>query len=188
MTVDFKAYHDYLRGRSKRGFLYRRYWLYPRLNRMLNGKVLDIGCGIGDFLKFRRGTVGVDVNPATVVWCREQGLDARVMKPDRLPFDESEFDGAMLDNVLEHIRDPRPLLGEIRRVVTRGGRLIVGVPGQRGYASDADHKVFYDRHRLEAAVGAAGFTLRKLIPMPFRSAWLDSHARQYCLYGVFERT
>jgi SAM-dependent methyltransferase len=148
--------------------------------------VLDVGCGIGDFLRFRDGTVGVDVNPATVEWCREQGLDVRLMEPDRLPFRDAEFGGAMMDNVLEHIADPKSLLGELRRVVAPRARLIVGVPGRRGYASDADHKVFYDADKLETVVGAHGFTLHRLLSMPFRSSWLDEHMRQYCLYGVFE--
>jgi SAM-dependent methyltransferase len=187
-VADFNDYLSYLKGRSFRGLLYRRFWLYPRLNARFTGRVLDVGCGIGDFLRFRRGTVGVDINPGAVAYCREQGLDARKMETDCLPFADKEFDGAMLDNVLEHIAEPRPVLHEIARVLRPGGTLIVGVPGRRGFASDPDHKVFYDARRLKEVVDRAGFSLHKLIPMPFRSSWLDAHARQYCLYGVFKRS
>ncbi len=146
----------------------------------LNGRVLDIGCCIGDFVAFRPETVGVDINPETVAWCGENGLDV-------LPFEDGEFDGVILDNVIEHLLFPGPLLGEIARVMAPGASLIVGVPRRCGYASDPDHKVFYGEASLSAVVNAAGFAQNRLIHAPIRSEWLDRHIRQYCLNGVFHR-
>lgn len=180
-------YFEYLKGRSRLGWFYRRYWLYPRLCQFLDGKTLDVGCGIGDFLSHRIETVGVDINPATVEWCRRRGLDAHQMSPNVLPFQDASFDSAILDNVLEHLADPAELLSEIGRVLRPRGSLVVGVPGRRGYAIDLDHKVFYDEATLVSTLAAAGFGLRSLFNMPLRSAWLDVRMRQYCLYGVFER-
>ncbi len=65
---NFEAYLAYLKNCSKLGLLYRRHWLYPRLCCYLRGRVLDVGCGIGDFVAFRPETVGVDINPVTVAW------------------------------------------------------------------------------------------------------------------------
>jgi SAM-dependent methyltransferase len=182
-----EKYFEYLKGRSRLGWLYRRYWLYPRLCRYLDGKTLDVGCGIGDFLKYRNGAVGVDINPATIEWCRRGGLDVHLMSPDVLPFRDAIFDSAILDNVLEHLTDPGELLKETRRVLRPNSFLVVGVPGQRGYVTDPDHKVFYDDVALVSTLAAAGFGLRRLLHTPLRSAWLDARLRQYCLYGVFER-
>lgn len=183
-TVD---YFDYLRQRSRLAWLYRKYWLYPRLCRHLSGSVLDVGCGIGDLLAFRANTTGTDINPRAVAWCRDNGYPAELMMPDVLPFQNSVFDGVVIDNVLEHIADPAPLLGEVRRVLRPGGRALIGVPGRRGYACDPDHKVHYDEANLVAVMAAAGFAKLRLLPMPFRSNWLDVRMRQYCLYGVFQR-
>ena len=182
-----EEYLDYLKGRSRLGLLYRRYWLYPRLCRYLDGKALDIGCGIGDFLSHRPDTVGVDINPVAVEWCRRKGLDAYQMLPNVMPFQDVSFDSAILDNVLEHLTEPAELLNEIGRVLRPRSSLLVGVPGQRGYATDSDHKVFYDEATLVSTLAAAGFGMRNLLYMPLRSAWLDVRMRQYCLYGVFER-
>ena len=180
-------YFNYLRGRGRLGLLYRRFFLYPRLARLLSGRVLDVGCGIGDFLRFRRGTVGVDVNPHAVEWCRQHGMDCQPMESDHLPFVDDSFDGVVLDNVLEHLVRPLPLLAEIHRVLKPGGRLLIGVPGPRGYACDADHKVFYAEADLERALAAADFSMKYIFYTPWKSKWLASRLPQYCLYGVFER-
>lgn len=180
-------YFQYLTQRSSLGLRYRRHWLYPRLSRHVVGNTLDVGCGIGDFLRYRPGTVGVDINPSTVKWCQQQGLDARLMLPDQLPFDDAAFDTVVLDNVLEHLSTPGALLGEIRRVLRPSGVAVVGVPGRRGFASDPDHKMFYDEAKLAVVMESEGFKLQTLFHTPFRFAWLNDRMRQYCMYGVFER-
>lgn len=180
-------YYEYLRRRRKLGLWYRRYMLYPRLLQYVKGRVLDVGCGIGDFLAYRPGTVGVDINPSTVAWCRQRGLDARLMSSEVLPFQDDSFDSVVLDNVLEHIFHPAPLLAEIFRVLCSGGILVVGVPGRQGYDSDPDHKVFYSEELLISIMALARFKVQRIFHMPLRSRWLDCHLRQYCVYGVFER-
>src|SRR5437899_2599813 len=102
MTSD-DHYFEYLQTRSALALSYRRWWLYPRLARRLEGLTLDIGCGIGDMLAFRPNTVGVDVNIRLVEHCRSLGFDACLMQPDVLPFEDGHFDSVLLDNVLEHI-------------------------------------------------------------------------------------
>lgn len=182
----FEQYHRYLKGRSLAGYAYRRYLLYPRLASRLKGRVLDIGCGIGDMLGFRPGTVGVDINPLNVAACAAAGYEAVCMEPDCLPFGNASFDGAILDNVLEHIAEPRPLLADARRVLVPGGTLICGVPGRKGYASDPDHKVFYDEAGLVRLLEGAGFATREIFYTPIHWRRLDMAMRQYCLYGVFK--
>ena len=76
-----KDYFEYLRRRSLLGFLYRKLWLYPRLAREVSGRVLDVGCGVGDFMIYRPGTAGVDVSLHAVEWCCQRGLSAKLMEP-----------------------------------------------------------------------------------------------------------
>lgn len=181
-------YFEYLHKRSWIGAIYRKVWLYPKLNIYLQGSVLDVGCGIGDFLSYRANTVGVDINPKTVEWCRQRGLDARIMAKDELPFADKMFDGAILDNVIEHIETPGPILYEVHRVLRKQAKLIVGVPGMCGFARDPDHKVFYSQRKLIKEVSKCGFNLLKIFAMPLNLRWLESRLSQYCIYGVFQRT
>lgn len=46
----------------------------------------------------------------------------------KLPFRESEFNGALALEVLEHIKETDQVLSELSRVIKTGGRLVVGVP------------------------------------------------------------
>ena len=181
----FELYFSYLRKRSFIGFFYRKFWLYPILRSQLLGQVLDVGCGIGDFLASRPASVGVDINPLAVEWCKKRGLNAELMKVNSLPFEDGNFDCIVLDNVLEHLSEPHELLLEINRVLVSGGRLLVGVPGKSGYACDPDHKVFYDEMGLECLMLSLGFDFKKIFYMPLKNKWLAEHIPQYCIYGIF---
>ena len=186
---DPEKYFKYLVRRSRLGAFYRKYWLYPKLAQRLRGKALDIGCGIGDMLTHRENTVGVDVNRHTVAFCNARGAKAVLMQSDKLPFASGEFDSVLMDNVLEHISDPKRLLGEVHRVLRPDGRLLVGVPGARGWASDPDHKVFYQEATLYACMEEVEFKHVESFYTPlWRSTWLNRHIRQYCLYSLFVRT
>jgi SAM-dependent methyltransferase len=180
-------YFDSLIRRKRAGLWYRNIWLYPRICRHLSGRVLDVGCGIGDMLSYRAQTVGVEINPRAVAYCRSRGLTAQQMEPDLLPFPDAEFDGAVLDNVLEHLERPEPLLSEVHRVLKSGTSFVVGVPGQRGFASDPDHKRHYSETALIHCVRNAGFELSRAFHQPFRSRLLDRHFRYYAIYGVVRR-
>lgn len=186
MTHD-DEYFSYLKRRKRSGLWYRNFWLYPRICRHLNGTVLDVGCGIGDFVRHRAQTIGTDVNSKAVAYCLSQGLQVNVMQPDQLSFDDLTFDGAILDNVLEHLSRPEPLLTEIRRVLKVHGQFVVGVPGRRGFASDSDHKRHYPEGTLISTIRSAGFEFLRTFHQPFHSSLLDRHFRYYAIYGVFRR-
>ena len=186
MTTDHQDYFEYLKQRSTVGYLYRRFWLYPQLRMQLRGKALDIGCGIGDMLSSRKNTVGVDINAETVAYCKQQGFEAHQMEIDVLPFEDGSFDSAILDNVLEHVPEPTKLLAEARRILRPDGVLVIGVPGEKGYQADADHKNFYDETHLKERLIQAGFRCTRMLRMPLPIPPLTRKLNSYCIYGVFE--
>lgn len=181
-------YFEYLKRRSRLGAFYRKYWLYPQLSKRLAGRTLDLGCGIGDMLSYRRNTVGVDINPLTVEFCKARGNEAYLMVSNTLPFRAMEFNSVLMDNVLEHLAEPVPLLAEVRRVLSVKGRLLIGVPGIKGWQSDPDHKIQYAEDDLLALVEPLGFRHLETFHTPlFQSDWLNRNVRQYCIYACFDR-
>ena len=181
-------YHSYLLDRSIFGFFYRKFFLYKIINLSCFGKVLDIGCGIGDFLKSRPNTVGVDINPYNIEYCINIGLNAHHAEPGVLPFESASFDTILLDNVLEHISDPTELCKEIKRVLKINGRLIVGIPGLKGYSSDPDHCVNYSKEGLLKLFSNYGFVFKKQFSTPsiVASDYLSKNSKRYCVYYLLD--
>ena len=95
-------------------------------------RILDIGCGAGEFLAalppaaFDR--VGLEINPNGVAAARSKGVDVihgdiRSLAPDTQPFDI-----VTLWHVLEHVPDPAALLAAIRRIKKDSGVIVFAVP------------------------------------------------------------
>lgn len=184
-----KKYFLYLKKRSLIGYIYRRYFLYPRICKGLHGRLLDFGCGIGDFLRYHKNAIGVDINHHNIGYCKMQGLDAKLLQNDRIPFPDKHFTSIVMDNVIEHIpqEEVPSVLHEIIRVMKPGGTLLIGVPGIKGFASDDDHKHFYTECDLLDLFSGYGFKKKQTLHTPFNYPGIDKYIRQYCIYVFFEK-
>jgi len=95
-------------------------------------KLLDVGCSSGEFLFFakKRGfeTHGVELNPLTAEIARANGLNVRQGTLEGAHFEDTFFDVVFLGDIIEHVPIPRELLGECRRIVKRGGVLVISTP------------------------------------------------------------
>jgi 2-polyprenyl-3-methyl-5-hydroxy-6-metoxy-1,4-benzoquinol methylase len=95
------------------------------------GKLLDVGCGTGNFLteaqKAGFDVSGQDVSPYFVEYCRTH-YDFQVYSGEleTLNLPESSFDCITSFDVIEHVRYPKQLLKEMRRLVKPGGLVVVG--------------------------------------------------------------
>jgi ubiquinone/menaquinone biosynthesis C-methylase UbiE len=93
--------------------------------------VLEIGTGTGKLIvELRRMTARViasDIAPGMLRWAREHGrLEAAVVADaERLPFRDGVFDAVVAMNALSYCVDKDAALGEARRVLKPGGRLLL---------------------------------------------------------------
>jgi SAM-dependent methyltransferase len=158
--------------------------VYPKICNCIQGRLLDLGCGIGDMLKFYPNSVGVDINPYTVEFCNKSGLKAFLIDSDKLPFKPESFDTILLDNVLEHIQEPSNLLFEISRVLKKPGQLIIGLPGDKGFLMDIDHKFNYKKADLLPLLENVGMKIVSEFFTPFKSNFLNKVFKRYCVYYV----
>lgn len=136
--------------------------------------VLELGFGPGDALAFLdrsgcRPIHGIDHSAAMVAQAirrNRRAVAAGRVNPRqgdfaRLPYADGSFDKALAVNVAYFWRDGRSVLGEIRRVLRPGGRLVVYVT-ERGtmqrwrFASPATHRQF-DEAELRALLAEGGF-------------------------------
>ncbi len=100
--------------------------------------VMEIGAGSGrDLLDLaRQGAKGIvlDYSPASLALvkaqAKAQGIDVMFVQADatRMPFRDGAIDVSFHQGLLEHFRDPMPLLNENARVTAKGGRMLVDVP------------------------------------------------------------
>src|SRR4051794_1466234 len=101
-----------------------------------NKRVLDVGCDTGylgeSLMALGCRVWGVEVNPETARVAAEK-LE-RVVVGDLesldLPaeFGEGAFDVVVFGDVLEHLRDPLPVLRQARRLLAPGGSVVISTP------------------------------------------------------------
>ena len=125
------------------GYDHRRWWgfllytfsiplaHYP--NNKMGKKILDIGCGSGNYLaeveKIGWDVYGIDPSDVAVNVAKGRGLK-NIYKGDaiKLPFEDNFFDVISIFHVFEHVPNPQEVLNETKRVLKPGGILIIGVP------------------------------------------------------------
>ncbi len=163
-------YSEYLQGRHPLSFPYRRYLVYPYYRSLLPGKALEVGCGLGEFLDQAPGMLGVELNPKLVAVCQQKGLDVKEGSAYAIPYPDETFDSLMLDNVFEHLDEPEVCLNEILRVLKPGGRLLLALPNQKGYATDSTHVRYWNEANLPSFIEKQGFKLinSRNYPIPFK--------------------
>ncbi len=189
----FQEYFQYLNRISLRGRLYKRLIVSPILflcARAFGSRLVEVGSGTGAGVlgAFPSRVVGFEINPFAVEYSKRVGLRASLIEEGGLfPAADGLFDACVLDNVLEHIENPRKVLDECWRITCPSGGLVIAVPGIRGFATDPDHKVFYGESELRRL--DSRWTLGELFSIPFllRSKTLSESVRQYCLVGVYRK-
>jgi SAM-dependent methyltransferase len=177
-----QAYTDRQAKRSRVRKLARRPWLRAAA-RFVRGPAVDLGCGVGELLaRLPAGSIGLEVNRASIAHCREQGLDVAYYdgRDDGWalgPVRErgTAFDTLIMSHVLEHLEDPADVLRRVLAGAEGAGirRVLVIVPGSAGFRSDATHLTFVDRPMLTdpAVVDGTGFAVE-------RTSWFPGNVRR----------
>jgi SAM-dependent methyltransferase len=92
-------------------------------------RVLEVGCGRGEFAERMVAELGVEVvaldqSERMVLLTRRRGIDARVGDVQALPFEDGAFDCAVANWMLYHLADLDRGLSELARVLRPEGRLV----------------------------------------------------------------
>lgn len=134
--TDYYAYQDnfqHARWKEivKRILCYRRGTKDPSFR--APGRVLDVGCGSGWFLREMRKagweTDGVEISVAAAELGRKiAGLNIFPGTLEQASFASESFDYVRSNHSFEHISCPNETLKEIHRILKPEGKLLIGVP------------------------------------------------------------
>jgi len=172
----------------------RRYfhWQFRLAEAQLGRRVLEVGCGVGNFTRLLMGrelVVAIDVEQDCVAKLRESlnghsnllALSMDVLDPAFVGLAEHDLDSVVCLNVLEHVRDDRQALCNMHAVLRPGGKVVLIVPAFPCLCGPIDaHLGHYRRYSKQSLAGlarAAGLqpiTLRYLNSIGFLGWWWNA--------------
>jgi ubiquinone/menaquinone biosynthesis C-methylase UbiE len=155
-------------------------------------RLLDVACGAGkvlvDAAPLVERAVGVDLSEGMLALARERLAAARQVHAltnveyhqapsDALPFEDASFTAIVCTTALHHFPDPDESIAEMARVLSPGGRLVIGDAARDSLVTklaDPLYKRFEEGHvglqrrrDIEAMLARAGLRVTKS-----RHVWL----------------
>jgi len=155
------------------------------------GRVLDIGCGTGDYLAAMSALgwqcFGCEVSEAALTVARRRLPQATLYHGtfEEISLKHDFFDAVTLWHTLEHLEDPLGILKHIHDLLVPNGRLVVAVPNigsfeARIFRTRWDgidvpyHLYLFSIESLRRLLQTAGFELIHVRPQAHPSTFSDS--------------
>lgn len=159
-----------------------------------NTRLLDIGCGQGEYLQrlriknqYNMQLYGVDVGGVDEERMRKQSI--KFFKGDlaEAKFKDAFFDVVTINHALEHVEDPVRVLREINRILKKTGKLIIGIPN----TGSATYFLFRENSvQLDVPRHLFGYSVRNIRMLAKKTGFEVTHVRYnslpYQLLGSLE--
>jgi SAM-dependent methyltransferase len=152
-------------------------WLYSKIEPWMGNRILEVGCGLGNFTRFfsgRERVVGIDFSRKHLEEFRQRNPDLNPIElhtfdagdPSLTQLGEGSFDTIVCLNVLEHVENDRQALNSFHRLLQPGGHLLLLVPAFPCLFGTLDlngpHFRRYTRRGLEGLLAEENFYLLKM--------------------------
>ena len=200
----YKSNEYYSHQENKKGFIPKVYERVKSVNLkhkyklatngLQPGKLLDIGCGVGDFLHTSEmhGWECIGVEPSedakTIAQKRMKGM---IITSEELEsFSDGAFDVITMWHVLEHVDDLKWQVAQLQRLVKPSGRVVIAVPNYKSYDGQyyKEHWAAYDvpRHlnhfnriTLSKIFKTSGLELVKMDKLKWDAYYISYLSEQY---------
>jgi 2-polyprenyl-3-methyl-5-hydroxy-6-metoxy-1,4-benzoquinol methylase len=142
-----------------------------------DGKLLDIGCGSGVFIKELNSlgwdSYGTEIDKVAVESAKKAGLKVFCGELADALFPENFFDVVTIKHVIEHVHSPKAVLSEINRIMKTNGTLVITTPNFACYETHVfgrfwssfdvpRHIYFFSFETLQRLLKSNGFEIEKV--------------------------
>jgi len=168
-----------------------------------SGNVLDVGCGDGRLLTLfgecgiPAGKLhGMELDQRAVDRARARGLQVVRGRFEDVSYGDGFFSLAVLQQVIEHVPDPRGFVRRLHRVLAPGGAAVIETPNVASW----DHAVFrrsywggyhiprhfflFDRRSLARLLEQEGFDVVEARCLPSPMFWIQSVSHAMAEHGA----
>ena len=158
----------------------RRLDLIRRYAPLEGARILDIGCGLGvyvrKFREFSDEVCGIDIDAKRLREGAKTTPGLMLSVGEHLPFPSETFDVVVLNEVIEHVHDDQATMAEAFRVIRPGGHIAIYAPN-RLYPFET-HGIYLGKRFVFGNIPFVNW-----LPNPLRNR-LVPHARAYTKGGI----
>lgn len=143
----YKSEEYYSHQENNKGFIPKIYESVKSINLkhkyklaakgLQNGKLLDIGCGVGDFLHTAElhgwDCMGVEPSEDAKAIARKRMNAKLISSEDLESIPDAYFDVITMWHVLEHVDDLKWQVHQLQRLIKPHGRVVIAVPNYKSY-------------------------------------------------------
>lgn len=142
--------------------------------------VMEVGCGEGQLLQAIEAdgdpswrVVGVDISPEACDALRAAGIEMHCAQFEELAWPDATVDLVIMNQVIEHLADPRACVAKAVRLLKPGGRLLIETPSVGSWDRDwvpsdrwggwhcPRHWSLYTKDSLAALLTQQGLTVER---------------------------
>ena len=167
------GYANYFEGMAinKKTFFDRLKKIEKKLGR--KGKLLDVGCALGDCLDIARqlkwkDAEGVELSEYAYKFAKRKGLKVKNGTLQDVKYPDNYFDAVTMQDVIEHVPDPVSDLKRIHKILKPGGKVYLVTPDIDGLWSrllgkywyhykPGEHIMYFGQKSITTALKEAGF-------------------------------
>ena len=200
----YKSEAYYSHQENKKGFIPKVYERVKSINLkhkyrlatsgMQPGKLLDIGCGVGDFLHTAEmhgwECIGVEPSEDAKAIAQKRMKGTIITSEELESFPDGAFDVITMWHVLEHVDDLKWQVAQLQRLVKPSGRVVIAVPNYKSYDGQyyKEHWAAYDvpRHlnhfnriTLSKIFKTSGLELVKMDKLKWDAYYISYLSEQY---------
>ena len=121
----FEPYYD--DPKREKTYIDEIHWIEESVS-LKDKDVLDYGCGIGRMMEklksFGANVYGCDVSEFAIRHCNSNGLGARLIVQEDIPFDE-KFDIVILRGVFQHLSSPNVTISKLEKLIRPNGFIVI---------------------------------------------------------------